>query len=131
MYAKDGLTHWKNSFFKTLLIVGYRALTHSVYAVFDDSKNMIATFQTALKNDALHFSKLAVSPRTAGKGIGSFCLNEMNRMAANCGKSFLRCEVYDKSRHAYDFYVKRGFTVTGEEKTKKYTELTLEKRVEK
>lgn len=129
MYFKYGLSHWKNSYFKTFLIVIYTAFKHSIDGVFDGSNNMIATFQTKCQTNSLHFSKLAVSPKTTGKGIGSYCLSQMECLAKKQGLQYLKCEVYDKSKHAYDFYIKRGFVEVGKVETLKYTELILEKRL--
>lgn len=128
MYKKYQLTHWKNSFFKTFLIVMYTALKNCVWGVYEDKK-IIATFQTKIQNKRLHFGKLAVSPKISGKGVGSYCLTEMEKMAKCQGLTSLTCEVYEKSKHAYDFYIKRGFTVVGEMKTLNYKELILEKRL--
>ena len=90
---------------------------------------MIATFQTKTQNDALHFSKLAVLPSSSSRGVGSCCIGEIEAMAKTCGLSKLKCEVYDKSLHAYAFYEKRGFVTVGELNTLKYSEFILEKRL--
>ena len=78
-------------------------------------------------NDSLHFSKLAVSPHSSGKGIGSYCIDFMENEARRLGASALECEVYDKSRHAYDFYINRGFKEVGKTGTLKYSEFVLKK----
>lgn len=127
MYLKYGLKHWKNGYFKTVLIVIYCVIKNSVYGVFDDNGIMIATFQTRRGNDALYFSKLAVSPSYASKGVGSFCLAAIEAMAKSDNISSVKCEVYDKSLHAYTFYEKRGFVKIAEQSTLKYNEYILEK----
>ncbi len=127
MYSNYKLSHWKNSYFKTFLIVVYTALKHTVYGVLDETDNMIATFQTSRRGEGLHFSKLAVSPEVSGKGIGSYCLSKIEALAKEKGLTCLKCEVYDKSKHAYDFYIKRGFIESGRLETLKYTEIVLEK----
>lgn len=129
MYSKYGLKHWKNGYLKTLLIVILCATKNSVYAVFDSNGLMIATFQTKIRDDALHFSKLAVLPSSSSRGVGSYCIGEIESMARSFGLSKLKCEVYDKSLHAYAFYEKRGFVRVGELNTLKYSEFILEKRL--
>ena len=127
MQQKYGLLHWKNSHFKSFLIAYYTALKNTVYAVFDANRAMVATFQTAFRDEALHFGKLAVNPHKAGIGIGGFCLSYMEDMAKKENLSALICEVYEKSEHAIAFYRKRGFETVGECQTRKYRELLLKK----
>lgn len=131
MHSKYGLNHWKNSYFKTLLIVYYTALRHRVYGVYQkDTKTMVATFQTRkVSEDKLGFSKLAVSPKVSGKGCGSACLSKIEELAKSEGFCTLTCEVYEKSEHAYEFYKKRGYVTVGSINTRKYCELILEKRM--
>lgn len=129
MYAKYGLAHWRNSYFKTLLIIFYTALKNSVYACFDEDSTMIATFQTKRREGILYFSKLAVLPALSGNGIGSFCLNQIEKMAADENVPFVRCEVYDRSEHAYNFYISHGYKKAGSVSTLKYNELILEKEL--
>lgn len=129
MYSKYGLKHWKNGYLKTILIVILCAIKNSLYAVFDNSGLMIATFQTRRMDDALHFSKLAVLPSSSSRGVGSYCIAEIETMAKSYGLSKLKCEVYDKSLYAYAFYEKRGFVRIGEMNTLKYSEFILEKRL--
>lgn len=129
MYAKYGLAHWKNSYFKTLLIVFYTALKNNVYVCFDENNTMIATFQTKRRGNSLCFSKLAVMPASSGKGAGSFCLKQIEKMAVNENIPSLRCEVYDKSEHAYNFYIGHGYKKAGSISTLKYNELILEKEL--
>ena len=128
MYEKYGLTHWKNSGFKSFLITVYTAFKNDLYEVFDGNKT-VGTFQTRREGDALHFGKLATDPSVSGKGIGGYVIAEMERMAEAGGLRFLRCEVYDRSEHAYSFYKRRGFSECGEVETRKYKEKVLEKRV--
>lgn len=129
MYQKYQLSHWKNYYIKTMLIVVYTALKHKVYGVYDGADNMIATFQTRELSDGLHFSKLAVSPKASRRGIGSYCLEKMEHLAKDKGLLCLKCEVYDKSKHAYNFYLKHGFKEVGKVETMKYTEVALMKNL--
>lgn len=128
MAEKYDLHHWDNSRFKTFAIVCYCALKNKIYAVFGGQTNApIATFQTRKKQTSFLFQKLATLPEAAGKGVGSFCLSEIETMAQSAGCKEVVCEVYDKSEHAKAFYERRGYRVFGETKTLKYGELKLKK----
>ena len=129
MYNKNGLAHWKNSYFKTLLITIYLSLRNKVWLITENSEG-VATFQTRITGDSLHFSKLAVRPSFAGQGIGSVCLECMENIARENDVYKLTCEVYDKSEHARSFYEKRGFVENGSIQTLKYSEIKLEKRLD-
>ena len=132
MYAKYNLTHWKNSYFKTLLIVFYTALKNDVYVCVNKNEGAtVATFQTRRLKDTVCFSKLAVMPNSSGKGIGSFCLEQIEEMTKKEGIYTLKCEVYDKSIHARNFYISRGYKEVGNVNTLKYNELILEKKLKK
>ncbi len=128
MAEKYDLHHWDNSKFKTLVIVGLCVLKNRIYLVFDE-KNALATFQVRKCGDLLHFEKLAVSPEASGKGIGSFCLEYMEKMGKESGCRRIGMEVYSPSQHAIDFYINRGYKIIGETNTLKYTEIKMEKEV--
>lgn len=128
MFFKYQLSHWKNSFIKTFLIVIYTSFRNTLWGCFENQK-IVATFQTRNIEEELCFSKFAVHPLKAGKGIGSYCLKEMEQIAIDKDLRYLRCDVYNKNRFAYDFYIKKGFIEAGEIKTLKYTEITLKKCV--
>ena len=126
MANRYDLHHWENSHLKTWLIVLMCVLKNDIYLVLDQ-KTPVATFQVQKKENALLFQKLATHPAFAGKGIGSFCLSEMERIARERGCLEIICEVYDQSRHAIRFYEHKGYTVYGTVKTLKYNELKMRK----
>ena len=131
MYQKYNISHWKNSVFKSFLIVFYSAVRYSrtIMGVYDD-KNMIGTYQISRYGDSLHFGKFAISPNCSVRGLGSYCLEQMSLQAAEWGCNKLRCEVYDQSTHAMNFYLRRGFVEDGTDKTMKYTEIKLVKHLQ-
>ena len=129
MYEKYGLNHWNNSWFKNFVIVCLCILKNNVYLVHDNEKNPIATFQTKIKGNSLNLQKLATNPHYAGKGIGSFCMNEAEKYAIDNNCSRVCLEVYDKSQHAIDFYIHRNYKIVGKTNTLKYTELLMEKLI--
>ncbi len=128
MAEKYGLHHWDNSRIKTWVIVLMCAMKNEIWLVFD-GKDAVATFQVKKTDGALLFQKLAISPDFAGKGIGSFCLNEIERQGRESGCTELRCEVYDKSEHAIRFYEHKGYSVYGTVETRKYNELRMKKKI--
>lgn len=126
MAAKYNLHHWDNSHFKNFIIVILCEIKNDVYLV-EDNGNPVATFQTKVTDKSIHFEKLACSPKYAGKGIGTFCMNYIEEIAnkTNCKKVCM--EVYSPSQHAIDFYFHRGYEISGETKTRKYKEVMMEK----
>lgn len=128
MAKKYGLQHWNNSYLKNWIIVFLCALKNNVYLVYD-GKAPVATFQTKKTGEMILFQKLATSPEFSGKGIGSFCLSEIERMGREGGCKEVICEVYDKSEHAIRFYEKLGFVTYGTVETLKYNELKMKKEL--
>ena len=126
MANEKDLHHWDNSMIKTWAIVFLCALKNCVYLVLFD-KIPVATFQTRRLGNALLFQKLATLPSFSGRGIGAFCLNEIEQLAKDLHCDEVVCEVYDKSEHAITFYENRGYVVYGETSTIKYKELKLRK----
>lgn len=124
-----GLHHWENGKRKSFLVAIYSSLRSSTYLVEDNNKNCVATFQTKKIEDSLHFGKLATRPEYSGKGIGSFCMNAIEQQARKSGCKKVCMEVYDKSRHALDFYIRKGYEQCGEVKTLKYSEIKMQKGI--
>lgn len=130
MFEKYGLKHWLNSKIKTFLIVLYVATKErrKIYSV-SKHNDIIATYQACKVGNSYKFGKFAVSPTMNGMGVGSECIQIMTLQALKFGCSFLECEVYCKSEHALNFYLKRGFRRNGEINTLKYKELKLIKDI--
>lgn len=128
MATKYDLHHWDNPHFKNWIIVALCALRNNIYLVYDN-KTPVATFQTRKVNQSYLFLKLATSPDYAGRGVGTFCLNEIERIGKSEGYQEIICEVYDKSEHAIRFYERRGYFTYGTTDTLKYKELKLKKEL--
>ncbi len=128
MAKKYDLHHWDNNHIKNMLVVILCALKNNIFLVDDDDK-AIATFQTRKIDQSYLFQKLATLPEFSGKGVGGFCLREIESLAKaeNCKEVI--CEVYDKSEHAKTFYKNKGYSVYGSTETIKYTELKLRKEL--
>lgn len=129
MAARYDLHHWDNAHVKWLLILGMCLLKNKVYVVSAADGQIVATYQTKQTSGKLLFEKLATSPLHAGKGIGSFCMGEIEEAAEKSGCDSVYCEVYDKSRHALRFYENRGYIILGEDVTRKYTVVQMCKKL--
>ena len=126
MAEKYDLHHWDNSRFKNFVILILCEMRNSVLLVIENGEP-VATFQTRVDDSILRFEKLACSPMYAGKGIGSYCMDYIEKVAkeSNCKKICM--EVYSQSQHAIEFYKHKGYVVSGETKSLKYGELKMEK----
>lgn len=125
MAKKYDIHHWDNLWAKTFLIVLLCLIKNKVYVVKD--KKIVATYQTKKTECGLYFEKLAVKPEESGKGIGSFCLKQIEDEAQISGCVKVQADVYSKSQHAIQFYKRHGYARTGENKTLKYEVVCLEK----
>ena len=128
MANKYDLHHWDNSHFKNLIIVALCALKNNVFLVYDD-KSPVATFQTRRIGQSYLFQKLATSPEYAGRGIGTFCLCEIERLGKDENCKEIICEVYELSEHAKKFYEHKGYVVYDAVNTLKHRELKLKKEL--
>lgn len=128
MAIKYDLHHWDNSHLKNWLIVLLCAVKNDIYLIFDN-ETPVDTFQIQKNGSSLLFQKLATAPDFAGKGVGSFCLNEIERIGCENACSEIVCEVYDQSNHAIRFYEHKGYTVYGTVETLKYNELKMIKKL--
>lgn len=125
MAMKYDIHHWDNPWIKTFVIVLRCLVKNQIYVVGD--QKIVATYQTKKNGDALYFEKLAVMPEVNGKGIGSFCLKQIEAEARNTGCAKVQMDVYSKSQHAIQFYLNLGYTQVGVDKTLKYEVVCLEK----
>ncbi len=130
MAEQYDIHHWDNSYIKTQLIVFLCELKNSVYLLSQNEK-AIATFQVKKKgNSTLYFEKLAVSPKESGKGIGSYCVDCIEKIAKEKKCKRITMDVYSQSQHALDFYKKRGYVVCDEDKSLKYSLFKMEKKIQ-
>lgn len=123
MAKKYELHHWDNSHIKTLAIVFYCAIKNKMYLVYED-KVPIATFQVRKSGNTLLFQKLA---QYEWRGVGSFCINEIETMRRDLKCTDIDCEVYSKSEHAIQFYEHKGYCRYDVRKTLKYEEILMKK----
>ena len=110
------------------LIVMLYNLDNDTYLVYD-GKILKATFQVKQSDNVLAFQKLATAPQYSGGGLGTFCLQEIERIAEKRGCKEIICDVYDKNVNVKEFYEKRGYYVYDTGATRNYTILKLKKEI--
>lgn len=128
MAENYGLQHWNNSYLKDCIIVLLCVLKNKIFLVYSGDI-AVATFQIKMNDSDLLFQKLATHPQHEGKGIGSFCMNQIELMAKENGCANVVCEVYEKSAHAKSFYEHKGYDVFDSIDTLKYTEVKMRKKI--
>lgn len=127
MHERNGLTHWLRPYSKEN--IRNDILNKDVFIVKSDGIN-IGTFTLAQnEKDSMYISKLAVVPENSGQGIGRKCMSFIEEYAIGKQAYVLKLDVYDKSLHAIDFYIKWGFIVTGERPTTNFRVLLMEKNL--
>lgn len=126
MARKYDLHHWDNPYLKSLIIAVICFMKNQTWLVYDDEK-AVATFMTKVVGEGLHFEKLGTDPTQEKKGIGTYCIDQIESIARNhnCKKVYM--EVYEPSKHAISFYEHRGYQIVGNTGTLKYKEVKMEK----
>ena len=128
MAKRYDIHHWDNPWIKTFFIVLICLAKNNVYVVED--RRIVATYQTKKKGSILYFEKLAVMPEMSSKGIGSFCLRQIETEARENDCKKVQMDVYSKSQHAIQFYQNHRYSIIRENKTLKYEIVCLEKVLE-
>ena len=125
MQARFGLGHWVPPY--PLELMRKSAEERDVYAVYDDHK-LIATFTTGTSplpyyrtipgvwecwepsgEPALYCSRLAVLPELQGRGVGTWCMQTIERLAQAEGCRAVRFDAYDKHLQLLEFYDRLGY----------------------
>ena len=128
MYNNKGLTHWLRPYPKESIA---NDINNKHVFLVEDNGKFVATFSVYFEYDYLYLGKLAVLPECSGKGIGGKCLEFAENFAIENNVFTVKFDVYDKSTHAIDFYLKRGYVVTGEKPTTNFKVLLMEKHLGK
>lgn len=128
MAKKYDIHHWDNSHFKNFIIIEYCLLKNTVFVAYDGDF-IVATIQARKSSNKYILEKLAVLPSCSGRGIGTACLEEMEKKAKKENCDILHLEVYEKSERAIKLYTKLGFKCVGETNTLKYKEVVMEKQI--
>lgn len=128
MAQKSDLHHWNVSRLKMLMIVVWYNLSNDTYLVYE-GETAKATFQVKKLDDTMAFQKLATAPQYSGKGLGTFCLQEIEQIAKAAGCKEVICDVYDKNTDVKVYYEKRGYHQYDIGETRNYTILKLKKEI--
>ena len=89
----------------------------------------VAVFRTGLDPDEeerWHLFSLYVAPEAAGKGIGTFILDEVLKQARVAGHSSVNLWVFDANAIAKKLYAKAGFSPSGRSRVREWRELEVE-----
>lgn len=129
MYISDGLEHWKNPYPKELLIQD--CADHNVYIVKMDECITVGTFQIEVIDTVAWIYKVAVRPGMTGKGIGKKIVERIESISREMQCDRIKCNVYDKSTKAKEFYLHNGFRIIGLAQTRRFQVLVFEKLLKK
>ena len=120
-----GPGHWTTA--SNVAGVRNRIKTRSIYLVFDDAGEAIATFTVDRKTprfwpctlwrvpeaDALGVFGLAVLPHLQRQGIGTWIMRAIEELARGQGYGFVRLDAYEANPHSVAFYRKLGYDERG------------------
>ena len=62
---------------------------------------------------ALYLNRMAIAPAWHARGLGSWCLAEIARLARESGARAVRCDVYEPNARTRAFYERGGFAARG------------------
>lgn len=135
MFNRYGLEHWINPY--TEKSIERDTENKEVYIVSLDNRK-IATFMISKtkseyfsdETPAVYISKVATLPEEEGKGIGGKCIDFIEARALTETVSRIRLDVYTKSERAINFYKNKGFIVTDEKPTRRFSVYCMEKVLE-
>ena len=71
---------------------------------------------------AFYLNRMAIAPAWHGRGLGSWCLAEIARLARGAGARAVRCDVYEPNARTRAFYERAGFVARG---TRSHSERTF------
>jgi len=116
MLDNFGLTHWVPPY--PIERIANDTENKQVYIVKSDdayvatftlSDDTIRTCESIHDKDAVYLSKFAVNPLIMNSGVGSACINYIEKISRERNKTKVRFDVYNKSEHAIKFYIKMGY----------------------
>ena len=104
------------------LLEGQRTDPGSVRAVLDhlilafEAGELIGCCTLVPKDGFAYFGMFAVRPGLQGSGTGSLVLAEAERIAAQQGASYVEMTVLSARQELIDFYLRRGYVDSGEQR---------------
>lgn len=126
MYENHGLLHWKTPY--PIESIKKDCIEREVYLAFK-GEAPVATFMLSKNEKGVMLSKLAVSPKCSGQGIGSKCLKFAENRCIEQGIYNLHFDVCTQSKSAINFYIKNGYEIYGEAPTRHFRVLLMEKNL--
>ncbi len=135
MLERFGLGHWIPAY--PLELMQQDAITRNVYAVREGLR-AVATFTVSTQAPdyyqmdmwqnpsarAFYVSRLAVMPAYQDRGIGRWCMRQIEQLATAAECSVVRLDAYYKHLRLFEFYQRLGYQKRGvlTRRTKRYGE---------
>lgn len=97
--------------------------------IVEVDENPVAIFRTGIDPDneeRWHLFSLYVAPEAAGRGIGTFIMDEVLRQAREAGHPSVNLWVFDENAIAKKLYSKAGFSPSGRTRVREWRELEVE-----
>lgn len=124
MHKTLKLQHWHP--FMALAVFQERAKNLQVYGIYDEGK-LIGTFNLSQKPrayytldmwqdreaEAVYLGQLAIHPDYQGKKIGVWCMQQIEKIAAELGCTAIRFDCVEQHPWLCKFYEKAGYTKKG------------------
>ncbi len=83
------------------------------YSVILAESEPVGSLIVERRDDAISLTDIAILPEFAGRGVGSAVIRSLKEEAITLGRPIV-LHVDKTNRRAQEFYLSRGFTVTGE-----------------
>jgi GNAT superfamily N-acetyltransferase len=80
----------------------------------DNHSKIVGCVYLEIRQDELYVGLLTVYPELQAKGIGKFILSDAEDVAKKRGLSVLLLDVISLRKELIDYYIRRGFKLTGE-----------------
>lgn len=116
--AKEGWTHEAD------LVDGLRTTPAELSAIIGNSgeffllaflgNNLVGSVHIKDEKDRYYFGMLAVKPNLQNQKIGAGLMAEVERLARNEKKNFIRISVIHLRKELISYYERKGFVLTGE-----------------
>lgn len=143
MFEQHGLVHWKSPYPKEAIKkncenrkvflaknIKNNKYVHTFQLELIEEYTTIREYRIQEANQKIAvINKFATVPQAAGRGIGTLSMNFIEELCLNRGIYCISLDVYDKSEHAIQFYIKKGFSVTGTKMTKNFRVYQMEKQL--
>lgn len=138
MHEKLGLDHW----YPFMDIETFRKLiqTKDLYGVYQNGI-AIGTFNLSLEprdyyhddlwlnpdEKAIYLGQLGIDPNIQGKGLGKWCMHQVEVISRNMGRKAIRFDALYTHPWLKTYYEKLGYISCGTVKTKQWNLLCFEK----